>query len=152
MADTLPHTIYDMVTVGDVATHLSTYELTGKPAVFQGRAPSDVGAFPYGVFNLSSNENANSSDHYLAVELDLEFHWWDLGEGHSAETLQNIAREVDLIFDRQSIFTDDYQSMRAWKTGQTLFDEENEEDNVLHMVQLFTLRGYRKYLQTFLTT
>ncbi len=152
MADTLPATIHELVLASnDVTTQLVIYE-TGLPSFFQGRPPSNVKGFPFGAFNLANNENPSSSEHYLMVEIDLTFDWWDMHEGHSAERVQNIARAIDLVFDRQRVTTDDYDGMRAWKSGQTLFDETNEEDNVMHLVQRFSLRGYRKYLQTFLTS
>ena len=152
MADTLPATIHELVLGdGDITNELFTYT-TGLPSFFQGRPPSDITGFPFGAFNLGNNENPSSSEHFLLVDIDLIFDWWDLHEGHSAARLQDIARAVTLVFDRQRIITDDYDGMRAWQSGQTLFDETNEEDNVMHLVQRFSLRGYRKYLQTFLTS
>ena len=154
MPDTLPQVITSSV-LGNIkiVDELGQYPVNNSPAFFQGRAPSDHEGHPYLVYQLTESQAGGGSEHFLKRSVELRFDGWDMNAGHSYTTLQDIARELTLLFDRQRI-TDslDYEGMRAFKQTQTIAEEQQEQDNVLHMVVIFNLLGFRKYLQTFLTT
>jgi len=152
MSDTLPQAIQDMV-LGSllIENALATYPPDGSLAFFQGRAPSDHAGFPYITFRLS--EVAPSTDqHDLKRVMTLQFDVWDLNEGHSFTGAQSIIRELTEIFDKQRIEdTADYEATRSFLVATTSIESPDEEDNVIQMMSLFTVLGYRKYMQTILT-
>lgn len=152
MADTLPNTLQTLM-AGDatLTAKLTTYAPANVPAIFQGRAPADHQGFPYVVFYLDEVE-AGGDSHYLARNIDFTVHCWDKNEGHSYATVQEVARRLEELFDRQRITDTDFEALRAFKQSYSIFRETNEEDNVLHLVIVFTLRGFRQYMATHLTS
>ncbi len=158
MADTLAKTIRNLIVVGvpgeqasqTIRDNLVNYPLSNTLAVFQGRAPSDHVGAPYLTFTL--NETSVSSDqHDLKRNLSLQFDVWDVNEGHSYTKLQVIIRALVLLFDKQGIEdVGDYEAARAFLQITTTIEEPDSEDNVVHMMALFNIIAYRKYMQTFL--
>lgn len=154
MADTLPQVLTTSVLADiTIVDELAKYPVNNSPAFFQGRAPSDHEGHPYLVFQLTESQAGGGDQHYLKRSIELRFDAWDLNAGHSYATLQTVARALVLLFDRQRIIDGtDYEGMRAFLQTNAIEEEQQEQDNVLHMVVIFTLLGFRKYLQTFLTT
>ena len=153
MADLLPQAIRDKVLSSALIENaLAPYPPDGSLAFFQGRAPSDHAGFPYMTFKL--DETAPSTDqHYLKRINTLQVDVWDLNEGHSYTGIQPIIRELTEMFDRQPIDdTADHEAARSFLLGTSSIEEPNEEDNIIHMMVLFTVLAYRKYMQTFLTS
>jgi len=151
MPDKLPAEIQQrLITDTTLRALLATYGSPALPAVFQRRAPADIGTFPYITYDL--DVVADSAETKLREVTGLLMHVWAYVPGGSSPgKAQDIALRIVELFDEQRIYESDHGGQRAFYRGQTLVDEP-DADGVIHIVLSFEIHGWNQHMATFLTS
>lgn len=131
---------------------LAIYPLTGRPALFFDRPPADHEGFPFMALQVDSILGASQDQNKLLRLADVRFHVWSHSAGHSFEVAQDLIRLLELTYDRQRIENTEIGACRMFHSLKASFEEEPEEDDIIHMLSGFTARGYSTVLQDNLAT